>query len=275
MTLRHLSIFIPASITAESKDLRIKTYKVGLIGRSAAIFKADKIVVYNDISDGKEVKFISDVLTYMNTPQYLRKKVFPITRELKNVGILPPLRTPHHPTDEPQVGNYRQGFTVKRTRRGTMVDIGADRLALCREKLSINKIFSFRIVKLSKENILIEPDKPDFYWGYEVLSTYKDLYESILEVKPDFVIGTSRYAEPITSILDEVKHKIKNAKHLAILFGGPYSGLHEIIQGRKNIIDLEVNTVPSQGTATIRTEEAVLTTLSAFNILLNAENSEN
>jgi len=86
MTLRHLSIFIPASITAESKDLRIKTYKVGLIGRSAAIFKADKIVVYNDISDGKEVKFISDVLTYMNTPQYLRKKVFPITRELKKRG---------------------------------------------------------------------------------------------------------------------------------------------------------------------------------------------
>ena len=97
------------------------------------------------------------------------------------------------------------------------------------------------------------------------------MYESVSEVKPDFVIGTSRYAEPITSILDEVKHKIKDAKHLAILFGGPYSGLHELIQGRKNIIDLEVNTVPSQGTKTIRTEEAVLITLSAFNLLLNAE----
>jgi len=269
MEQKHLSIFIPASITAETKDLKIKTYKVGSIGRSAAIFRADQIVVYNDNSDEKEVKFISDVLTYMNTPQYLRKKVFPISRELKNVGILPPLRTPHHPTDEAEVGDYRQGFTVKRTRKGTIVDIGADRPALCREKLSINKIFSFRVTKLSKKDILIEPDKPDFYWGYNVLSTYKALYESILEVKPDFVIGTSRYAEPITSILDEVKHNIKDAKHVTILFGGPYSGLHELIQGRKNLIDLEVNTAPSQGTKTIRTEEAVLITLSAFNLLLD------
>lgn len=269
MEQKHLSIFIPSSITAETKDLKIKTYKVGSIGRSAAIFRADQIVVYNDNSDRKEVKFISDVLTYMNTPQYLRKKVFPISRELRNVGILPPLRTPHHPTDEPKVGDYRQGFTVKRTKKGTIVDIGADRLALCPEKLSINKVFSFRVTKLSKKDILIEPDKPDFYWGYKVLSTYKDLYESIQEVKPDFVIGTSRCAEPITSILDEVKHKIKDARHLAILFGGPYSGLHELIHGRKNIMDLEVNTVPSQGTKTIRTEEAVLITLSAFNLLLD------
>lgn len=269
MEQKHLSIFIPASITAETKDLKIKTYKVGSIGRSAAIFRADQIVVYNDNSDRKEVKFISDVLTYMNTPQYLRKKVFPISRELRNVGILPPLRTPHHPTDEPKVGDYRQGFTIKRTKKGTIVDIGADRPALCPEKLSINKVFSFRVTKLSKKDILIEPDKPDFYWGYKVLSTYKDLYESIQEVKPDVVIGTSRCAEPITSILDEVKHRIKDARHLAILFGGPYSGLHELIQGRKNIMDLEVNTVPSQGTKTIRTEEAVLITLSAFNLLLD------
>ncbi len=268
---RLLSIFIPASFTAETKDLRIKTYKVGSIARSAAIFKADQIVIYNDNGDEKEVKFISDILTYMNTPQYLRKKVFPISRELKNVGILPPLRTPHHPTDEPKVGDYRQGYTIKRTKKGTIVDIGADRLALCPVKLSINKVFSFRILKLSKKDILIEPDEPDFYWGYKVLSTYKDLYESIKEVKPDLIIGTSRYAQPITSVLDELKRKMKDAEHLAILFGGPYSGLHEQIQGRKNIIDLEVNTVPSQGTKTIRTEEAVLITLTAFNLLLDAE----
>jgi predicted SPOUT superfamily RNA methylase MTH1 len=271
MDKRYISIFIPASITAETNDLRIKTYKVGLIGRSAAIFKASQIVIYNDNSDDKEVKFISDILTYMNTPQYLRKKVFPITKELRNVGILPPLRTPHHPTEDAGVGDYRQGYTVKRTKKGTIVDIGADRLALCREKLSINKVFSFKVVKLSKKEILIEPEEPEFYWGYEVLTTYKDLYESIKEVKPDLVIGTSRYAQPITSIFDEVKRKIKDAKHLAILFGGPYSGLHELIQGRKSIIDLEVNTVPSQGTKTIRTEEAVLITLSAFNLLLDAE----
>ena len=274
MERKRLSIFVTASILSETKDLRIKTYKIGLIGRSAAIFKADRIVVYNDNSDKDEVKFISDVLTYMNTPQYLRKKVFPITRELRNVGILPPLRTPHHPTGELSEGDYRQGLTLKRTKKGTVVDIGADRLALCKEKLSVNKVLSFKVVKLGKE-LIIDPDVPDYYWGYKVLSTNKNLYDSILTLKPgpDLVIGTSRYAQSITSVLKEVTGKLKGSKHTAILFGGPYSGLDELISGQdeKEIIDLEVNTVPSQGTKTVRTEEAVLATLSVFNLLLNTD----
>ena len=274
MERKRLSIFVPASILSETKDLRIKTYKIGLIGRSAAIFKADRIVVYSDNSDKEEVKFISDVLTYMNTPQYLRKRVFPITRELRNVGILPPLRTPHHPTGELSEGDYRQGLTLKRTKKGTVVDIGADRLALCKEKLSVNKVLSFKVVKFGKE-LIIDPDVPDYYWGYKVLSTNKNLYDSILTLKPgpDLVIGTSRYAQSITSVLEEVKNKLKGSKHTAILFGGPYSGLDELISGpnEKEIIDLEVNTVPSQGTKTVRTEEAVLATLSVFNLLLNTE----
>ena len=274
MAQKHLSIFIPSSVIAETKDLRIRTYKVGLIGRSAAIFKADRIVIYSDDSSNEEVKFISDVLTYMNTPQYLRKKVFPITRELRNVGILPPLRTPHHPTGELHEGDYRQGLTIKRTKKGTIVDIGADKLALCKEKLSVNKVLSFKVAKLAKE-ITIVPDTPDFYWGYDTISTYKNLHESIQSIKPkpDLVIGTSRYAAPITSVLDEVKERLKGSKHTAILFGGPYSGLHDLIpsQKEKELIDLEVNTVPSQGTKTVRTEEAVLSTLSVFNLLLNSE----
>jgi predicted SPOUT superfamily RNA methylase MTH1 len=274
MERKRLSIFVPASILSETKDLRIKTYKIGLIGRSAAIFKADRIVVYSDNSDKEDVKFISDVLTYMNTPQYLRKRVFPITRELRNVGILPPLRTPHHPTGELSEGDYRQGLTLKRTKKGTVVDIGADRNALCKEKLSVNKVLSFKVEKLGKE-IIIDPDVPDYYWGYKVLATNKNLYDSILTLKPgpDLVIGTSRYAQSITSVLDEVKDKLKGSKHTAILFGGPYAGLDELISGQdqKEIIDLEVNTVPSQGTKTVRTEEAVLATLSVFNLLLNTE----
>jgi len=269
MGIKHLTIFIPASLTAESKDLKIKTYKVGLIGRSAAIFNVDKIVVYNDDADPQEAKFISDILNYMNTPQYLRKKVFPIKKELKHVGILPPLRSPHHPKEMPVQGDYRQGLTLKRTKKGTVVDIGAEKLALCKEKLSVNKILSFKITKLAKE-IIIEPDEPDVYWGYDTLFSNKNLYDSIRAAKPDVVVSTSRFGEPITSILNEVKHKLKEAKHLAILFGGPYSGLHDIIQGQ-NIVDIDVNTVPKQGTKTVRTEEAVLATLSVFNLILNAE----
>jgi len=267
---KHLSIFLPASILAETKDLKLRTYKVGLLGRSAALFRVDRIVIYSDNSTKEEVKFISDVLTYMNTPQYLKKKVFPITKELRYAGILPPLRTPHHPTEEVRQGDYRQGLTIKRVKKGTVVDIGADRLALCKEKLSVNKVLSFRVTKLAKE-IIVEPDKPEVYWGYKTLSTYKNLHDSIgmLKPKPDLVIGTSKYAVSIVSILDEVKDSLKGSKRISILFGGPYSGLHDLIDERD--VNFEVNTVPEQGTKTVRTEEAVLSTLSVFNLLLNTE----
>lgn len=189
---------------------------------------------------------------------------------MQYAGILPPLRTPHHPTEKVSQGDYRQGLTIKRTKKGTIVDIGADRLALCKEKLSVNKVLSFRILKLGKE-IIIEPDKPEVYWGYKTLSTYKNLHESIemLKPKPDLVIGTSKHALPVTSILDEVKYGLKASKRIAVLFGGPYSGLHDLIDQKD--LDIEVNTIPNQGTKTVRTEEAIIATLSVFNLLLNAE----
>lgn len=48
-----LSIFIPDSLTAETKDLKIKTYKVGLIARAASIFGVKRIVIYRDGADGE------------------------------------------------------------------------------------------------------------------------------------------------------------------------------------------------------------------------------
>ncbi|WP_409988253.1 putative RNA uridine N3 methyltransferase [Methanosphaera sp. ISO3-F5] len=271
--MEKLSIFVPNSYLAESKDSKIRTYKVGLIGRYAALFRANNIVIYNDNSDGgsrDDALYMKTILEYMDTPQYLRKQVFPITPELKNVGILPPLRTPHHPlSDELEVGDFRQGLTKKRVRKGTMVDIGVDRLALCKEKLSVNKVLSFRIEKLGKE-ILIEPDEPEsVYWGYKTITSDRNLYDSITMMKqrPDLVIGTSKYAPNINSILDEVQTKIQQANHVAILFGGPYSGINGLIS--ENKIDFEINTVPSQGTETVRTEEALISTLSILNILID------
>ncbi len=271
--METLSIFVPNSFLAESKDTKIRTYKVGLIGRYAALFRAKNIVIYNDNSDGgsrDDALYMKTILEYMDTPQYLRKQVFPITPELKNVGILPPLRTPHHPlSDEITVGEFRQGLTKKRVRKGTMVDIGVDRLALCKEKLSVNKVLSFRIEKLGKE-ILIEPDEPEsVYWGYDTIASDRNLYDSItmMKQKPDLVIGTSKYAPNINSILDEVQTSIQQANHVAILFGGPYSGINSLINERK--LDYEINTVPCQGTETVRTEEALISTLSILNILLD------
>ena len=269
----ELSIFIPNSFLSESKDLKIRTYKVGILGRALAIFQADNVVIYNDDNvkneDGKnDGKFIAEVLSYMNTPQYLRKKAFPIKAELKHVGILPPLRTPHHPVNsQPDVGDYRQGFTVKRNKKGTFVDIGMDKLAFCKEQLSVKKIFDFKITKIAKKEVIVTPDKPDdVYWGYNVISSNKSLKNSLKLIKPNLVIETTRYGDYIDSIFDELKHKVDECNSIAILFGGPYSSIQEDVSGQ-NWDLIKLNTIPDQGTETVRTEEAVVATLSLFNFM--------
>ena len=269
----ELSIFIPNSFLSESKDLKIRTYKVGVLGRALAIFQADNVVIYNDDNvkneDGdNDGRFIAEVLSYMNTPQYLRKQAFPIKAELKHVGILPPLRTPHHPVNsQPDVGDYRQGFTVKRNKKGTFVDIGMDKLAFCKEQLSVKKIFDFKITKIAKKEVIVTPDKPDdVYWGYNVISSNKSLKNSLKLIKPDLVVETTRYGDYIDSIFDELKHKVEECNSIAILFGGPYSSIQEDVSGQ-NWDLLKINTIPDQGTETVRTEEAVVATLSLFNFM--------
>ena len=269
----ELSIFIPNSFLSESKDLKIRTYKVGILSRALAIFQADNVVIYNDNQVNDEDaeidgKFIAEVLEYMNTPQYLRKKVFPIRPELKHVGILPPLRTPHHPVNnQPDVGDYRQGFTVKRNKKGTFVDIGMDDLAFCKEQLTVKRIFDFKITKIAKKEVIVTPDKPDdIYWGYNVISSNKSLKNSLKLIKPNLVIETTRYGDYIDSIFDELKHKVDECKSIAILFGGPYSSITEDVSN-PNWDLFKVNTIPDQGTETVRTEEAVVATLSLFNFM--------
>jgi len=274
MQKKQVSVFIPDSFLAETTDLKLKTSKVGIIGRALALFRVDQVVIYKDLSDDKskgrnDADFIAKILSYMNTPQYLRKKTFPIMSELKHVGILPPLRTPYHPTDaNPEVGDFRQGFTVKRNKKGTYVDIGMENLVFCKEQLSVNEIYSFKITKLAKE-VIVTPDEPDdIYWGYKTLSTHKSLKNSLKLVNPDFVVLTTKYANMINSIFNELKSKIEKSRNIAILFGGPYSGLTN--EGLDTISSwelVEVNTIPNQGTETVRTEEAVISTLSIFNLM--------
>jgi hypothetical protein len=56
-----------------------------------------------------------------------------------------------------------------------------------------------------------------------------------------------------------------------VAFGGPYAGLFEIC-GRQGVdanklFDVIINTIPEQGTATVRTEEALIATLAVLNAL--------
>ena len=97
----NLSIAIPVSAVHDSSDIRAKTDKLFQISRAAAIFQVNEILIYNDPflkpeRAERERKRILRILKYIECPQYLRKRLFPITRDTASVGILSPLATPHH-----------------------------------------------------------------------------------------------------------------------------------------------------------------------------------
>ena len=92
-----LAIAIPAGFLSDVSHLRDKTVKVGVIGRAAAIFRVDEILVYLDRREfERDGEFICQILRFMDVPQYLRKRLFDISSSLKYTGLLPPLRTPPH-----------------------------------------------------------------------------------------------------------------------------------------------------------------------------------
>jgi predicted SPOUT superfamily RNA methylase MTH1 len=156
---KKLSIAIPASVVSDTPHLREKTAKIGLIARAAAIFKVGEIIIYPDnpkVSQTADADLITALLTYIETPQYLRKRLFKIRPELQYAGILPPLRTPHHPLNRKmkdlKMGEYREGVALSKTKEGMLIDIGVEQPALLlKQQLPLNKRVTLRISKTNKQ----------------------------------------------------------------------------------------------------------------------------
>ena len=97
----HRSIAIPDSAVSDNSDIRSKTEKLFQLSRIAAIFQVQNIVVYHNpllkpARANRERRIITRILKYVECPQYLRKRLFPLSRDTAAVGILSPLAIPHH-----------------------------------------------------------------------------------------------------------------------------------------------------------------------------------
>ncbi|MEM1581780.1 MAG: RNA methyltransferase [Candidatus Bathyarchaeia archaeon] len=275
---------MPASIVSDVPHLREKTFKVGLIGRALAIFRVDEILIYPDtpnIDQSRDLKFISTILSYMETPQYLRKRLFKIMPELRYVGILPPLRTPHHPTrnrkKDLKIGEFREGVVVAKNKRGILVDIGVEQPILI---LEANVPSKTRVTVKIIDNcdnpraILANLNEIPLYWGYKVI-LYKNPFGRMIKNESfDLVIATSRRGEPFMNVKDAILSRWRIAKRVLIAFGSPTQGLQEIVRQEglelSDLADFIVNTIPKQATETVRTEEALYATLAILNLLTEA-----
>ena len=280
MEKKKLAIAIPASVISDTPHLREKTSKIGLIGRAAAIFRVDEIIVYPDSSgNGKqrrEADLIATLLEYMETPQYLRKRLFRLDPRLQFAGILPPLRTPHHPltkkSEDLKVGEYREGVTLSKTKEGNLVDIGVEHPALMREThWALGKRLTLQIVAAGErvEVQTVSKDEIPYYWGYTVTVETQPFGKLVENGKFDLTIATSKIGAKFMDKAKKIAEKWKKANRTLVAFGAPARGLHEIVREEgvnlNEIVDFVVNTVPRQGTETVRTEEALLASLAILN----------
>lgn len=125
-----VSIALAGSIIDNTQSLELATRLAGQIARASTIFRIDEVVVFDNIGssvdcsdptmedgshdDESGAAFLFRILKYMETPQYLRKSLFPMHNNLRYVGSLPPLDAPHH-LRKHEWAPYREGSILKNT----------------------------------------------------------------------------------------------------------------------------------------------------------------
>ncbi len=270
-----ISIAVPASMVSEIAHLREKTIVLGQLGRAAGIYRVDEIIIYRDKPD--ESLLMKYVLGYLETPQYLRKHLFEHRDELQYAGMLPPLRTPHHPNsthiDTIKEGEYRDGVIVGTDEAGFMVDIGVNAPLRIRGKSPTKgaRVIT-QIMELDglPRGRLVKKKRIDEYWGYSLRGSKGKLSDLVHSPEWDLTIATSKLGKDFGEVSEEIQKRWVDSGKTLIVFGSYKEGIGGIMerQGRRmeEAFDFIVNTVPEQGTATVRTEEAIHATLAIFNI---------
>lgn len=291
-----LSVALPGSVMDNAQSPELRTYLAGQIARACGVFCVDEVVIFDDLGeeDAKSVEGefkgigkkgqacvqLARILQYLECPQYLRKSFFPKHPDLQFAGLLNPLDSPHHMRMDEEA-EFREGVVLDRPSKpgkGSFVNCGM------RKEVQIDKQLKMGLrvtVQLNKsqnkegrvyKGVVVAPHVPrtegGLYWGYSVrlapcLSAvftecpYKDGY--------DLTIGTSEKGNNSDHVT------LSPFKHMLVVFGG-LQGLEASVDTDENLsvtepsvlFDLYLNTCPGQGSRTIRTEEALLISLSGL-----------
>jgi predicted SPOUT superfamily RNA methylase MTH1 len=171
-----------------------------------------------------------------------------------------------------KLGDYREAVVIQSDKHGSILEIGLREKGVASEMLKVGRRLTIRLGEcLDKDRVAVKPfarEGVGEYWGFEV-ALAKTLADALKDLNADYVIGTSRYGKNLYEAVRGIESS--NPMRVAVAFGGPYAGLLEMC-GRlgvdaKDLFDVVINTIPHQGTATVRTEEALMVTLGLLNSL--------
>ena len=264
-----LSIAIPDSSLKDEKKHENKTRKIFQIARAAGIFQINDIIIYKD---GREFendsKLLSTILKYLETPQHLRRRLFPKSGLLQFVGALSPIKMPNQTgTANPKQikkNDIREGVIYPKDGK-KFIDIGIDHSIPYYGKKPIGKRI---IVKIKQEypDILvydIEKNQIPNFWSYNV--KHGGALFSLLKDWKGPKILTSRKSKKIKNF--DMEKILASKEEVLVVFGTTDKGIHEMLDKKiNNIQNFKAwNFFPNQGTETVRLEEAILGCLSILN----------
>ncbi|KAJ6430018.1 hypothetical protein OIU84_021433 [Salix udensis] len=224
-----VSVAISGSIINNAQSLELATRLAGQIARAATIFRIDELVVFDNKSSYEKedrslttgnnsdenesgAAFFVRILRYLETPQYLRKALFPKHYSLRFVGMLPPLDAPHH-LRKHEWAPFREGVTLneKFPNSGeTLVDVGLSK------NVAVNQV--------------LEPgNKSNRGYGnqpqFGCRSTTPVFKDCPYKGGYDHLIGTSEHG----LVINSSELSLPAFRHLLIAFGG-LAGLEESIE---------------------------------------------
>jgi predicted SPOUT superfamily RNA methylase MTH1 len=271
----NLWITIPDSSLSDEQTKRDKSIKIAQFARACSIFRVKRIYIYHDSLshfEKDDLHLLKTILRYLDTPQYLRKILFPMMHQLQYAGILHPIKAPHHRVVDDikriKAGDIRTGVVVK-VKGQLFVEVGLGSLVPFMgdgfEGKKVNVRFTESYPNL-KGVQAIEEDIFD-YWGYEVKEV-PSISKLLTSVEKTDIIITSRKGRHFKNIEAQLAEHAKSVQNILVAFGSPKYGLHEILAKEGASIkpyQYVVNMFPNQGTETVRLEEAVLGGLAILN----------
>ncbi len=278
--LVRLVVVLPSSNLSILPGLREKTEFAGEVARALAIYKVSDVIIYDDeFSEPGDSDLLATILNYLQVPPYLRKRLIPITPELRFVGLLHPLNIATHNPEGvgPRPGDLRDGLVVTSWGLTAKTYIGFKSLCFTEsnKELSPNERVLVRIIRSKPLKCRVEdPDEIPEYVGYRVHKVGGELLKVLKSFK-GAVILTSKVGEDFSINSNTVKSIISESVRkgsLIILFGNSRLDFDEIV-GSKVINSLgnvyRVNFIPGQGVLSVRTVEAIHAVLSQLNLILH------
>ena len=257
-----VTLALPGSIVANAQTAELKTYLCGQIARAAVVFNIDEIVVFSDRrtpgDSSKPIEgrfqgavkganfdadvFLARILQYLETPQYLRKLLFPVHKDLRYAGLLNPLDCPHHPRMN-AFPAYREGVVVDTPPDGgqcSHVNVGLGKDIVIDRRLQKNVRVTVKVDKSTRyervvRGVAVSANEPreeaGIYWGYS--TRIASGLTAVMEEGPyggyDLTIGTSERGALIEETDFDQESKANGFEHLLVVLGG-VAGLEDIVQ---------------------------------------------